>query len=164
MNKTQLVEQVARQAGLSKKDANNVINVIIEKVRNALAKDEKVTLAGFGTFLVQERKSRIGVNPQTGEPIHIRAKEIPKFRPGSNLSSIVSVSSRRGSKKMEQRIEEIKKAISKLPEDKKEELFFELNPAWGKALQKWEKEALKNLREGKTVPLEKVENELQGRA
>jgi len=60
--------------------------------------------------------------------------------------------------------EELKKAISGLSEDEKEELFFELNPAWGKALQRWEKEALRNLREGKTIPLEKVEDELQGRA
>jgi len=59
--------------------------------------------------------------------------------------------------------EELKKAISDLPDDEKEELFFILNPVWGKALQKWEKEALKNLREGKTVPLKKVENELQNR-
>ena len=66
--------------------------------------------------------------------------------------------------KIEVDLEEIKKAISQLSEDEKEALFFELNPAWGKALQKWEREALKNLREGKTVPLEKVEDELQGRA
>ena len=59
--------------------------------------------------------------------------------------------------------EELKEAISRLSENEKEELFFELNPAWGKALQKMEKEALKNLREGKTIPLEKVENELQNR-
>ncbi len=59
--------------------------------------------------------------------------------------------------------EELKKAISGLSENEKEELFFELNPAWGKALQKMEKEALKNLRQGKTIPLEKVENELQNR-
>ena len=59
--------------------------------------------------------------------------------------------------------EELKKAISELPDDEKEELFFILNPTWGKALQKWEKEALKNLREGETVSLKKVENELQNR-
>lgn len=60
-------------------------------------------------------------------------------------------------------LEEIKEAISKLSDDEKEALFFELNPAWGKALEKMEKEALKNLREGKTVSLEKVEDELQDR-
>jgi len=53
-------------------------------------------------------------------------------------------------------VEEIKRAISKLTDDKREALFFELNPAWGRALQKMEKEALKNLREDKTVPWEKV--------
>jgi len=56
--------------------------------------------------------------------------------------------------------EELKEAISKLPDDEKEALFFELNPVWGKALQKMEQEALKNLREGKTISLEKVEDEL----
>ena len=60
-------------------------------------------------------------------------------------------------------LEEIKEAISKLSDDEKEALFFELNPAWGKTLEKMEKEALKNLREGKTVSLEKVEDELQDR-
>jgi len=62
--------------------------------------------------------------------------------------------------KIEIDLEELKEAISNLPDDEKESLFFELNPAWGKALQKMEQEALKNLREGKTVPLEKVEDEL----
>jgi hypothetical protein len=60
-------------------------------------------------------------------------------------------------------LEEIKEAISKLSDDEKEALFFELNPAWGKALERMEKEALKNLREGETVSLEKVEDELQDR-
>lgn len=59
--------------------------------------------------------------------------------------------------------EELKEAISGLSENEKEELFFELNPAWGKALQKMEQEALKDLQEGKTVSLEEVENELQDR-
>jgi len=60
-------------------------------------------------------------------------------------------------------VEELKKAISALSENEKGELFFELNPAWGKALKKMEKETIKNLREGKTISLEKVENELQNR-
>jgi len=60
-------------------------------------------------------------------------------------------------------LEEIKKSISKLSDSEKESLFFELSPGLGKALQKMEQKALKNLREGKTIPLEKVENELQDR-
>ncbi|GAG80833.1 hypothetical protein ES705_19547 [subsurface metagenome] len=60
-------------------------------------------------------------------------------------------------------LEEIKKTISKLSDSEKESLFFELSPGLGKALQKMEQKALKNLREGKTIPLEKVENELQDR-
>jgi len=60
-------------------------------------------------------------------------------------------------------LEEIKKTINKLPDNEKESLFFELSSTWGKALQKMEQKALKNLREGETIPLEKVENELQDR-
>ena len=60
-------------------------------------------------------------------------------------------------------LEEIKKTINKLSDSEKESLFFELSPGWGKALQKMEQKALKNLQEGKTIPLEKVENELQDR-
>jgi len=60
-------------------------------------------------------------------------------------------------------LEEIKKTISKLSDGEKESLFFELSSGWGKALQKMEQETLKNLRGGKTIPLEKVENELQDR-
>jgi len=59
--------------------------------------------------------------------------------------------------------EELKKAISELSDDEKEALFFELNPAWGKALQRIEQEALKDLREGRTISLEKVEDDLQNR-
>lgn len=65
--------------------------------------------------------------------------------------------------KIEIDLEELKEAISNLPDEEKESLFFEFNPAWGKALKKMEQEALKNLREGKTIPLEKVEDELQSR-
>jgi len=65
--------------------------------------------------------------------------------------------------KIEVDLEEIKRVISGLPENEKEALFFGLNPAWGKALQKMEQEALRDLREGKTVSLEEVENELQDR-
>jgi len=77
MNKAELVEEVAKEVGLTKKDVNNVVDA------------EKVTLVGFGTFLVQKRKARQGVNPQTGEKINIPSKDVPKFRPGSALKEAV---------------------------------------------------------------------------
>lgn len=90
MNKAELVEEVARDVGLTKKDVNNVVDAMTSAVTDALTKGDKVTLVGFGTFLVQRRKARQGVNPQTGDKINIPAKDVPKFRPGSALKDAVS--------------------------------------------------------------------------
>jgi len=90
MNKAELVEEVAGEVGLTKKDVNNIIDAMTSAITNALAKGEKVTLVGFGTFLVQRRKARQGVNPQTGDKINIPAKDVPKFRPGRALREAVS--------------------------------------------------------------------------
>lgn len=90
MNKAELVEEVAREIGLTKKDVNNVIDAMTSAITDTLAKGERVTLVGFGTFLVQKRKARQGVNPQTGDKINIPAKDVPKFRPGRALREAVS--------------------------------------------------------------------------
>lgn len=89
MNKAELVEKVAAEVGLTKKNINNVIDAMTSAITNALSKREKVTLVGFGTFLVQTRKARQGVNPQTGDKIDIPAKDVPKFRPGQALKEAV---------------------------------------------------------------------------
>ena len=89
MNKAQLVEKVAGEVGLTKKDVNNVVDAMTSAITNSLAGGEKVTLVGFGTFQVQKRKARQGVNPQTGEKISIPAKDVPKFKPGRSLSEAV---------------------------------------------------------------------------
>ena len=89
MNKAELVEKVAAEVGLTKKDTNNVIDAITSAITNALSNTERVTLVGFGTFLVQSRKARRGVNPQTGGKINIPAKDVPKFRPGRALREAV---------------------------------------------------------------------------
>ncbi len=89
MNKAELVEQVAGEVGLTKKDVNNVIDAMTSAITDALAKRDKVTLVGFGTFLVQKRKARQGVNPQTGAKINIPEKEVPKFRPGRALREAI---------------------------------------------------------------------------
>ena len=89
MNKAELVEEVAKKVGLTKKDVNNVIDAMTSAITNALSNKEKVTLVGFGTFLVQRRKARQGVNPQTGDRISIPAKDVPKFKPGRSLREAV---------------------------------------------------------------------------
>lgn len=89
MNKAQLVEKVAGEVGLTKKDVNNVVDAMTSAITDSLAGGEKVTLVGFGTFQVQKRKARQGVNPQTGEKISIPAKDVPKFKPGRSLRDAV---------------------------------------------------------------------------
>ncbi len=90
MNKAQLVEEVAAEVGLTKKVTNNAVDAVTLAITNSLAKGEKVALVGFGTFQVQRRKARQGVNPQTGAKITIPAKDVPKFRPGRNLREAVA--------------------------------------------------------------------------
>jgi len=89
MNKAELVEEVAGRVGLTKKETNNVVDAITSAITDSLAREERVTLVGFGTFQVMERKSRKGVNPQTREAINIPAKKVPKFRPGKGLKEKV---------------------------------------------------------------------------
>jgi len=90
MNKAELVETVAAEVGLTKKDINNVVDVMTSAITNSLARGERVTLVGFGTFLVQRRKARQGVNPQTRTRISIPAKDVPKFKPGRSLREAVA--------------------------------------------------------------------------
>jgi len=89
MNKAELVEKVAAEVGLTKKDINNVVDAMTSAITDSLARGEKVTLVGFGTFQVQKRKARQGVNPQTGDKISIPAKDVPKFKPGRSLREAV---------------------------------------------------------------------------
>jgi DNA-binding protein HU-beta len=89
MNKEQLVERVASKTGLSKKDANAALDAVLEGITAALKKGEKVTLVGFGTFIVRRRKAREGRNPQTGEKIKIPARKVPAFTAGKELKSQV---------------------------------------------------------------------------
>lgn len=91
MNKAELVEGVAGKVGLTKKDASNVVDAITSAITDSLARNERVTLVGFGTFQVMERKARKGVNPQTRETIQIPAKKVPKFVPGKGLREKVKL-------------------------------------------------------------------------
>ncbi|MBO6207350.1 MAG: HU family DNA-binding protein [Lachnospiraceae bacterium] len=82
MNKTELIAAIADKAGLTKKDAEEVVNAFTETVTKALKKGDKVQLVGFGTFEVTKRGARTGRNPQTGETMKIAATKAPKFKPG----------------------------------------------------------------------------------
>jgi len=85
MNKAELIEEISNKTGLTKKDTGNVIDALTDTIKKTLSKEEKVTLVGFGTFQVMERKARRGVSPRTGEELQIPAKKVPKFRAGKGL-------------------------------------------------------------------------------
>jgi DNA-binding protein HU-beta len=90
MNKDSLIGSIAEKSGLTRKDSEAALNAFIKSVSEALAKQEKVTLIGFGTFSVVQRAARTGRNPSTGEPMDIPAKDVPKFSPGTQLKEKVA--------------------------------------------------------------------------
>ncbi|MBS3757766.1 MAG: HU family DNA-binding protein [Desulfobacterales bacterium] len=86
MTKAEIVEKMAKDAGISKVAASAALNSFMDGVTKALKKkDGKVTLVGFGTFAKVRRKARTGRNPQTGAPIKIKARNVVKFKPGKML-------------------------------------------------------------------------------
>jgi len=89
MNKAELIEKIAGDADISKKQANAALDSFTEAVAKTLKKGAKVTLVGFGTFSVSKRAARTGRNPQTGAVIKIKAKKVAKFKAGATLSSKV---------------------------------------------------------------------------
>lgn len=89
MNKMEVVDAVASRAGLSKADADRAVNAFIDSIADALARGEKVTVTGFGTFEVRDRAARMGRNPQTGAPLHIPATKTPAFKSGKGLKDAV---------------------------------------------------------------------------
>jgi len=89
MNKADLVDHVASETGLSKKDSDKAVSAVFEGIAKALAKGDKVQLVGFGTFEVRERKAREGRNPSTGEKISIAASKAPAFKAGKALKDMV---------------------------------------------------------------------------
>ena len=88
MNKGELINEVA-EAMSSKKDAQIAVDAVISSITDALKRGDAVTLVGFGTFKVTERKARMGRNPQTGEEMKIEAKKVPKFVAGKALKEAV---------------------------------------------------------------------------
>jgi DNA-binding protein HU-beta len=90
MNKTQLVEAVAKSTDLSKAKTADVVEAVLSAISGSLAQGESVTLVGFGTFAVASRNAREGRNPLTGKPIKIAAKKAPKFTAGKGLKEVVN--------------------------------------------------------------------------
>ena len=90
MNKSELVDAMAKKSGLSKKDTEAALGAFTETVASALKKGDKVQLIGFGTFEVTKRAAREGKNPQTGAKIKIPASKAPKFKAGKALKDTVN--------------------------------------------------------------------------
>lgn len=90
MNKAELIEKVAGEAGLTKTDAEKAVNAFTGVVTAALKAGDKVPLKGFGTFSVSQRAARQGINPSTRKPIQIPAKKVAKFKAGKELSDAIS--------------------------------------------------------------------------
>jgi DNA-binding protein HU-beta len=89
MNKQELVKRISEKHGVSKKDAEAVLNTVLDEITEALKKGEKVQFIGFGTFETRKRNSRTGRNPQTGEAIQIAAATVPAFKPGNKLKEAI---------------------------------------------------------------------------
>lgn len=87
MNKAELANEIARRAKLSKAKALETLNATFESIKTTLKKGQKVQLVGFGSFLVKQRKARLGRNPKTGEQIQIKARRVPAFSAGSELKN-----------------------------------------------------------------------------
>ncbi|KAB0624090.1 HU family DNA-binding protein [Acinetobacter gandensis] len=90
MNKSELIDAIADNGGLSKADAGKALDATIAAVTNALKAGDTVTLVGFGTFSVKERAARTGRNPQTGATLEIKASKVPSFKAGKGLKDSVA--------------------------------------------------------------------------
>jgi integration host factor subunit beta len=90
MTKADLVEEVIRVSGLSKKQAEIIVNTVFDSVVDALQRDDKIELRGFGSFRVRRRRSRQGRNPKTGDRVAVPAKRIPYFKPGKELKDLIN--------------------------------------------------------------------------
>ncbi|KRQ86682.1 DNA-binding protein HU [Caloramator mitchellensis] len=90
MNKADLISMMAEKSGLTKKDAEKALKAFVDSVQEALAKNDKVQLVGFGTFEVRERAERKGRNPKTMEEIVIPASKVPVFKAGKELRENVN--------------------------------------------------------------------------
>ena len=89
MTKEGLIEAVVAKLNLSKKDATEAVRTVFDTIERSLSKGNEVTVSGFGTFRIKQRKARMGVNPRTGAKIQIPAMKVPKFTAGKGLKEAV---------------------------------------------------------------------------
>ena len=90
MTKAELVEEVARNSHLTKKDAEVIVQTVLDSIIESLKDGRKVELRGFGSFRLRQRSSRTGRNPKTGEKVKVPAKRIPYFKPGKELKDLIN--------------------------------------------------------------------------
>lgn len=90
MTKAEFIDQVADRAGLTKKDASEAVDAVLETIESALRRGSDVVFSGFGKFSVSDRAAREGRNPATGEKIYIKATKVPKFSAGASLKKAVN--------------------------------------------------------------------------
>ena len=90
MTKADLVDEVAKNSDLSKKDAETIVQTVLDSIVDSLKGGEKVELRGFGSFRLRERSSRQGRNPKTGKAVFVPAKKIPYFKPGKDLKNLIN--------------------------------------------------------------------------
>jgi len=89
MTKEDLVNRIAKEAKVTKGQANKAVKAFFDGVTSSLKRGRKVSFVGFGTFSIARRKARMGRNPQTGAPIRIAASKVPKFKAGKQLKDAV---------------------------------------------------------------------------
>ncbi len=89
MTKAELVEQVANQINLTKKQTEVIVNTVFQSITDSLAEGNKVELRGVGSFRIRERNSRVGRNPKSGEKVEVPTKKVPFFKAGKELRAIV---------------------------------------------------------------------------
>jgi DNA-binding protein HU-beta len=90
MNKSELVDEISKESGLTKTKSNEIVNTIVSTITESLKKGEKVSLVGFGSWSTAKRAKRKGRNPKTGKEITIASKTVAKFKAGSELAKSVN--------------------------------------------------------------------------
>ena len=89
MTKAELVERVANQINLTKKQTEVVVNTVFSSITEALAEGKKVELRGFGSFRIRQRNARVGRNPKSGQKVEVPSKKVPFFKAGKELRELV---------------------------------------------------------------------------
>ena len=90
MTKAELVDEVSKNSDLNKKDAEVIVQTVLDSIVDSLKAGEKVELRGFGSFRLRSRASRRGRNPKTGEKVFVPAKRVPYFKPGKELKTLIN--------------------------------------------------------------------------